>query len=129
MADLTLMSLRAMAETAASVGIGVSVVGGGLIWLLREKIAKWVRSVMDPKVRAIDAALEKIEKRMGKVEGEVSDTETAVKLIAKSIEGIGESFRRATEALQRVDERSEETALTVARIEGTMERRAERPPK
>ena len=124
--DATLMSLRAMAETAASVGVGVSVVGGAAIWLFREKIAKWVRSVMAPQMLEAKTRIERMEGRVSQVEVAVGENDTAVQLIAKSIEEMTKGFERVTRTLERVDERAEETALVVARIEGTMERRGDR---
>lgn len=124
--DLTLMSFRAMAETAASVGVGVSVVGGGLLWAFREKIAKWVRGVMAPQMGEAKARIERVELRVSRVEVAVGENDTAVQLIAKSIEEMTKGFERVTRTLERVDERAEETALVVARIEGTMERRGDR---
>lgn len=117
MTDLTVMSLRAMLETAVSVGVGVATVGGFGVWLFREKIGVWVDGRIDGKVKG---KLDDLEDRMGKVE------ESAT-LMAQAAKNIGETMKdgmdRMTKAFEAVGDEVKEQGKAIARIEGTMERR------
>lgn len=115
--ELTVNSLRALLETSASVGIGVSTVGGIVLWLFREKIGAWVDARVTTETDAHAERLDALEDRMAEQE------KTSV-LVAQSLKHLTEGFERVTKVLDRVELRASETSQAVARIEGTMERRA-----
>ncbi len=115
------MNWRAMLETATSVGLGVSTVGGMLLWLFKEKIGAWVdarvKGLLDPAVERLD----NLEERMVKTEQDALSIAQSLENTSKNFE---EGMRRLTETMQAIGREVTEQGKGIARIEGTMERRA-----
>lgn len=120
MVDLTLMSLRAMTETALSVGAGVTTVGGAILWLFREKISRWVKAQIHPRIERIEKRAADMEDRMEKVEREQASIGQSFTSAASAI---AESVARLTTQVQRVADGHDETKESVAFIRGRMAER------
>lgn len=142
MADLTLMSLRAMLETAVSVGVGVTAVGSATAWLFRSKIKEllngWlIRSLggdpeKDESVReALDRRIDgRVQSTLDDLEDRMAEQEKASQLMAQVAHSIDENVRRLTVSIEKIGEAVVEQGKDIAKqgatvemIAATMERR------
>lgn len=119
--DLLMTPLRAMLETAVSVGVGVSTVGGMVLWLFREKIGKWVDDRIEAKTAPDAGRIDALEERMAKAEEDARSIAQSLENTSKNFE---EGMRRLTAAVEAVVKEVTEQGKGIARIEGSMERRA-----
>lgn len=101
---------------------GATTVGGGLLWVFREKLGSWVRGQTRPRLERLETRIGVLEKNHANHEGELMRVAESME---RSSENMSESFRRLTGALEKIVDKHEETAMAVARIEGALERRGE----
>lgn len=118
--DLLMTPVRAMIETAVSVGVGVSTVGGMALWFLREKIGAWVDERVTAKVTPEADRIDQLEARMVKAEEDARSIAQSLENTSRNFE---EGMRRLTQAIEKVVEEVTEQGKGIARIEGTIERR------
>lgn len=100
---------------------GATVVGGAGAWLLREKVDKYVNDRVVKKMSRTNERLDAVEERMAKQETQGLLFAQAMGTVAEKFE---EGMTRLTRTFERFEERQDETAKAVARIEGAMERRS-----
>jgi hypothetical protein len=116
--------LRGMLETAVSVGAGVSVVGGAVLWLLREKIRTWVVGCVKDSAdvgvwvdRRISGTRENDALWRKEIEDRMGEQEKLGERISQSMEYQAATLDRLTRVLERVELKQNETAELVGRID------------
>lgn len=107
-------------ELGATVA-GATTVGGGLLWVFREKLANWVKGQSRPRLERLEVRMSAMEKSHTNHEGELMRIAEAME---RTSENMSESFSRLTGALEKIVDQHQETAKAVARIEGALERRS-----
>lgn len=108
------------ADLAQLVG-AVSIVGGGVVWLLREKLGTWVKRQTASRFTMVEDRLKAVEAEQASHKGEMMRIAESME---RSSEQIGEAVRRLTTAVERIVEAHEEmtakqheTAQVVARVD------------
>lgn len=114
------MSIPPVVSEIATVVAAVTALGGGLLWLFQDKLSRWVRAQTQTARVSLEERVTRLEKNHTTHEGELMRIAESME---RSSENMGESLKRMTLALERVVDKHEETAMVVARIEGTLERR------
>ena len=104
----------------------------GLRFLFEPHVARIITRVIERRERASTGERDRLAAervallaRVQDLEDRMAEREKTEALIVQSIGEMTKGFERLTKTLERVDERSEMTAESVARIEGTMDRRSQ----
>ena len=103
-----------MGETVGA----TTVVGGGLLWVFREKLAAWVRGQTRERLRGVEERVTSLEKGQANHEGELMRVAEALE---RTGENMSEAMHRMTAAIERIVESHEETKADVSYIRGRMD--------
>lgn len=109
------MDLEELGKTVGA----TTVVGGGVVWTLREKIAAWVKGLMERRFEKAEQRIDGLEQMQTTHQGEMMRLTESVE---RTSETVTESIRRLTLAVERIADKHEETGKAVARIEGAVAR-------
>jgi methyl-accepting chemotaxis protein len=120
---MTLPSLQELAATTTA----ATVVGTAILWLVREKIARWVKATVHPRFNAVEARATAVEARASVLERNHSNHESELMRVAEAMErtseNMNDTMQRLSLAMEKIADKHEETSHAVARIEGALERR------
>ena len=109
--DIEPNELKDLVVRTATAVSATGVVGGGMLWLMREKLAAWGRALTRPKFAEVDVRLKDLEVGM-------SDAATDRKLLLQTLTGVAksveESTARQTVMMERMADKQDETAQAVA---------------
>jgi len=108
------MDIKEMGETVGA----TTVVGGGLLWVFREKLAAWVRGQTRERLRGVEDRVTKLEKDQANHEGELMRIAESME---RTSENMNEAMRRMTMAVEHIAESHEVTKADVSYIRGRMD--------
>lgn len=100
---------------------GAAAIGAAAKFMFQEKIDTYVNGLVAKKMHRTNERLDAVEERMAKQETQGLLFAQAMGTVAEKFE---EGMTRLTRTFERFEERQDETAKAVARIEGAMERRS-----
>jgi len=111
-------------ESAVASVTGITVVGGAGVWIFREKVGAWIDARSSGKLGDLDKRVEALEEDMGEVKHDAARTGEAVERFSTTLT---DGLTGVKELIERFADRQQKTAESVARIEGSLERKA--PPR
>jgi len=105
------MDLKEMGEVVGA----TAAIGGGLLWLFREKMREWVKEQTRERWQRVEARTTKLEKDQANHEGELMRIAESME---RTSENMNDAMRRMTTAVERIAESHEETKDAVNYIRG-----------
>lgn len=108
------MDLEELGKTVGA----TTVVGGGLAWTFREKLAAWAKGLTADRFTLAEGRLTVLEQAQSAHAAEVVRMSEAMEQSSLSV---ADSIRRLTVAMERIADKHEDTGKAVARIEGSLE--------
>jgi septal ring factor EnvC (AmiA/AmiB activator) len=114
------MDVREFAEQAVAVGTGVTVIGGGMLWLVREKVGDWVDQRVERQLAPLEEKVSDVDARVGHIEQEASVTGETIKNLAESIK---DHMQRQTTAITTISFEVTAQGKELAKVVGAMEAR------
>ena len=95
-----------------------AVMGGGVLWLFREKVREWVQEQTRERIKGVEDRATKLEKDQANHEGELMRIAESME---RTSENMNDAMRRMTSAVERIAESHEETKADVSYIRGRMD--------
>ena len=95
---MTVDEFKLKMEDVAATTAATTAVGGGIMWLVREKLATWVRRVNAPVTNRVEG----LERRMTARE---THDEVQAAVLENIQTNMGDGFARITRSLEKLDER------------------------